>query len=189
MRLFTAIELPNEILIRLDRLLALLRPEALLKWSPLDNLHLTTKFIGEWPEARLEELVTALKEIPARQPFQAALKHLSWLPNETSPRALVLGVQSGEELPRLARETEARLSKMGIQKEERAFRPHVTLARIKSRVPLGGLHDKIDELEPASIGSLTVDAFCLYRSDPGSQGSLYRKLHSYRFESEAPATP
>ena len=185
MRLFTAIDFPNEILLRLDRLLTLLRPEALLKWSPIDNLHITTKFIGEWPDARLAELVTALKELNARQPFQAELKHLTWLPNEKSPRALCLAVQSGEGLPRLARETEERLNKLGVRMEERAYHPHLTLARIKNPVPLRGLHEKIDELEPTSIGSFVVDEFSLYRSDPGTQWSIYRKLHSFRFESVA----
>src|SRR5208282_1234732 len=183
MRLFTAIDFPNDMLLRLDRLLTVLRPEALLKWSPLDNLHITTKFIGEWPEARLAELVKALKDLGARQPFQAELKHLSWLPNEKSPRALCLTVQSGEGLPRLARETEERLNQLGIRMEERAYRPHLTLARVKNPVPLRGLHEKIDELEPTSLGWFTVDGFSLYRSEPGTHSSIYRKLHSYRFES------
>src|ERR1700760_3160588 len=56
MRLFTALELSPEVLIRLERLTSVLRPEALINWSPLDNLHITTKFIGEWPETRLDDL-------------------------------------------------------------------------------------------------------------------------------------
>jgi 2'-5' RNA ligase len=187
MRLFTAIDFPNEIMLRLDRLLAVLRPEALLKWSPIDNLHITTKFIGEWPEAKLAELVTALKDIDRRSPFQAELKHLTWLPNEKWPRALTLGVESGDGLLRLARETEERLFTLGIRKEDRAYHPHLTLARVKNPVPLRGLHEKIDELEPTSLGSFTVESFSLYRSDPGTQASIYRKLHSYRFESVAAA--
>jgi RNA 2',3'-cyclic 3'-phosphodiesterase len=183
MRLFTAIDFPNEIMLRLDRLLAVLRPEALLKWSPIDNLHITTKFIGEWPEAKLADLINALKDISPRSSFRAELKHLSWLPNEKWPRALTLGVESGDGLPRLARETEERLCTLGIRKEERAYHPHLTLARVKNPVPLRGLHEKIDELEPTSLGSFTVDSFSLYRSDPGTQASIYRKLHSYRFES------
>ena len=62
MRLFTALDLPPDVLLRLERLLAALRPEASIKWSPLDNLHITTKFIGEWPEKRVDELDAALAE-------------------------------------------------------------------------------------------------------------------------------
>ena len=187
MRLFTAIDFPNEIMLRLDRLLAVLRPEALLKWSPIDNLHITTKFIGEWPEAKLTDLTAALKDLDRRIPFEAELKHLSWLPSEKWPRALTLGVESGNGLPQLARDTEERLGKLGIRKEDRAYRPHLTLARIKNPVPLRGLHEKIEELEPTSLGSFTVEGFSLYRSDPGTQASIYRKLHTYRFEAVAAA--
>jgi 2'-5' RNA ligase len=54
MRLFTAIDLPAEVLDPLREFLARLRPLAKLHWSPVENLHITTKFIGEWPEARID---------------------------------------------------------------------------------------------------------------------------------------
>ena len=56
MRLFTAIALPGEIRDKLDSLVHDLRPTAKIKWSRAENLHVTTKFIGEWPAARLEQL-------------------------------------------------------------------------------------------------------------------------------------
>ena len=64
MRLFTALDLPCEVTGKLEELLAKLRPTAPIHWTPPSNLHITTKFIGEWPEARLEEL---LRQCP---PFQ-----------------------------------------------------------------------------------------------------------------------
>ena len=69
MRLFTAINLPDEMIWKLERLLSVLRPEALIKWSPLDNLHITTKFIGEWPADRVPEIENALRDLLPRQPF------------------------------------------------------------------------------------------------------------------------
>lgn len=64
MRLFTALDLPPEIVDRLGQLIARLKPVARIKWSPPANLHVTTKFIGEWPEERLDELKSALASIP-----------------------------------------------------------------------------------------------------------------------------
>ena len=61
MRLFLAIDLPAPVLLRLERLLHALRSEAHVKWSPLDNLHVTTRFIGDWPESRFSELTEALE--------------------------------------------------------------------------------------------------------------------------------
>src|SRR6185437_9474458 len=110
MRLFTAIDLPQEALLRLDRLVAALRPEALIKWSPLDNLHITTKFIGEWPEERIGELHAALLKVAPRHPFQVQIRNLGWFPNERAPRVLWAGVEGGESLKELARDTDEALA-------------------------------------------------------------------------------
>ncbi len=182
MRLFTAINLPESILIRLDRLLTALRPEALIKWSPLDNLHVTTKFIGEWPQPRLDELTAALDELPPRASFEVELRDLGWYPAARAPRVLWVGVHGGERLQALAHDTEEQLMKFGVPKEERAYAPHLTLARIHNAVPLRGLREKVAELQPASLGRFQVSSFQLYRSDPGSTSSIYRRLHEVKFE-------
>ncbi len=188
MRLFTAIDLPQDILLRLERLVAALRPEALIKWSPLDNLHITTKFIGEVPEARVNELSEALAEVAPRQPFEVEIRELGWFPNERSPRVLWAGVHGGVPLRTLARETEEHLIPLGIASEDREFSPHLTLARIKSPVPLRGLRQKVDELQPAAIGKFLVSHFALFRSDPGSNASIYRRLREYKFEAALAAS-
>ena len=181
MRLFTAIDLPSEVLLRLDRLLIALRPEALIKWSPLDNLHITTKFIGEWPESRLEELHETLATITPREAFSIELKDLGWFPNERSPRVLWAGVHGGAPLLGLVRNIEERLETLGVKKEEREFAGHLTLARIKNPVPLRGLQQKVREMQNAGFGQFMASHFSLFRSDPGSNSSIYRKLRDYKF--------
>ena len=188
MRLFTAIDLPSEILLRLERLISALRPEAFIKWSPLDNLHVTTKFIGEWPEPRVSELHQALAKMRKRQPFEVQLKGLGWFPNERSPRVLWLGVDGGKELAELAAQTEDALATLGITKEQRDFAPHLTLARIKSPVPLSNLRKKVEQMQPAAIGSVVVSSFCLFRSRPGTNASIYEKLMDYEFETAMAAS-
>ena len=66
MRLFTGIDLPEPVLTNLSGLLERLRHTAHLKWTPVYNLHLTTKFIGEWPEARVPELIEHLRPLGKR---------------------------------------------------------------------------------------------------------------------------
>lgn len=183
MRLFTAIDLPPDILLRLERLMSALRPEALINWSPLDNLHVTTKFIGEWPEARLEDLHQALTRLAARNPFEVEVKELGWFPHERTPRVLWVGVEGGDQLAELARHTEDQLVNLGIKKEDRRFSPHLTLARIKSPVPLARLRSRVQEMQPAALGRFAVSHFTLFRSDAGSNSSIYRKLREYRFDS------
>jgi len=188
MRLFTAIELPSEILLRLDRLLSALRPEALIKWSPLDNLHVTTKFIGEWPGARVPELHTILRQLTRRRPFDVELRRLGWFPNDRSPRVLWLGVEGGELLTELAAEIDQALAKLGIPREGRTFSPHLTLARIKNPVPLSSLRKKVEEMQPSALGTFSVPHFSLFSSRPGTNASIYEKVEEYQFESAMAAS-
>ncbi len=188
MRLFTAIDLPADVLLRLERLLTALRPEALIKWSPLDNLHITTKFIGEWPEQRIDELHSALVSVAPRDPFPVELKDLGWFPNERSPRVLWAGVHGGSALLELAQRTDERLAQLGIAREERPFSPHLTLARIKHPVPMGHLRQRVREMQTATLGAFPVSYFSLYRSEPGSNASIYHKLRDYRLESAMAAS-
>ena len=76
MRLFTGIDLPDEVREKLERLLMHLRPCAHLKWSPVYNLHVTLKFIGEWPEQKLPQLEAALRSVAPRSPIAAEVKGL-----------------------------------------------------------------------------------------------------------------
>jgi RNA 2',3'-cyclic 3'-phosphodiesterase len=188
MRLFTAVDLGPDVLLRLERLLMALRPEALIKWSPLDNLHITTKFIGEWPEGRLNELHEALSSAAPRDGFNIELKDLGWFPNDRSPRVLWVGVHGGEPLLKLVRNIEESLQQVGIKSEDREFTPHLTLARIKNPVPLERLRQKVAEMQPAALGHFSVSQFALFRSDPGSNASVYRKLRQYKFVTAAAAS-
>ena len=183
MRLFTAIDLAPELLLRLERLQSSLRPEAFIKWSPLDNFHITTKFIGEWPDSRLDELFASLETLPPREPFDVELKDLGWFPDARSPRVLWVGVHGDGPLENLARATDECLTKIGIAKEERPFTPHLTLARIKHPVPLDKLRERVSGMQSVSLGAFTATRFALFRSDPGSNSSVYRKLRIYPFQS------
>ena len=80
------------------------------------------------------------------------------------------------------RDIEAALAPLGIAKEDRAFNAHLTLARIKEPVPLQSLRNAIAQLESLEFGSFPVDRFYLYRSQPGSAGSIYTKLSEYPFQ-------
>src|ERR1700730_4330792 len=101
MRLFTGIDLREDVRERLERLLMHLRPAAHLKWSPVYNLHLTLKFIGEWPEDKLAQLEQALRSIPPRAPIQTEVKGLGWFPNPHHPRVFWAGMHAAEGLNEL----------------------------------------------------------------------------------------
>lgn len=177
MRLFTALDLPPEIVDRLGQLIARLKPAARIKWSPPANLHVTTKFIGEWPEERLDELKSALASIPSRPPIAVNIHGLGFAPNPKSPRNFWCGVVAPG-LAELAADIDAATAPLGIANEKRPYSPHLTLARIKDRLDLRPLHHRISE-EALDFGPFEAGAFFLYRSQLKPTGSVYTKLAEF----------
>ncbi|MBM3810362.1 MAG: RNA 2',3'-cyclic phosphodiesterase [Acidimicrobiia bacterium] len=183
MRLFTGIEIPAPALQPVGRLLDRLRPLAPLRWSKVENLHITTKFIGEWPEERLNELIRQLRDVDPGSSFEISLHGLGWFPEPQRPHIFHIGVQAGAPLIDLAARTERALAALGIEPENRPYRPHLTLARIQ---PRGGRNPNLDALRKAVACKLdqqwsafTCACFHLYRSQPGAAGSQYTQIAAF----------
>ncbi|HKE21142.1 MAG TPA: RNA 2',3'-cyclic phosphodiesterase [Bryobacteraceae bacterium] len=178
MRLFVGLDLPREVVENLEKLLAHLRPAARIHWSPPANLHVTTKFIGEWPEERLDELKAALRALPPRPAISVRIRELGFFPNPRSPRVFWCGVEASG-LAELAADTDRATSSLGIPGEARAYSPHLTLARIKDRLNLEPLDHAIAALPSLEFGRFQASAFFLYRSQLGRTGSVYTKLAEF----------
>jgi 2'-5' RNA ligase len=170
MRLFTGLDLPVHVAAAIEKLLETLRPMARVRWTPVENLHVTTKFIGDWPEGRLGEMKAALSTVPGRAPISVTIRGL-----ELKPRLFWVKVHSPA-LADLARDIDGAVEKLGIAAEQRAFNPHLTLARINKPVRLD-----IADFASTYVGSFEADRFFLYLSKPGPGGSVYNKLAEFPF--------
>ena len=170
MRLFTGLDLPSEVAAHLERLSAQLRPAARIQWSPPTNLHITTKFIGEWPEQRLEELKSVLRGLPSRAAIQVRVHDLGFFPNPRAPRVFWCGI-AAPGLSEAAAATDRATATLGIAPEARAFSPHLTLARIQGRPDLQPLREAIGALPGLEFGSFVAKGFHLYQSQLRPGGS------------------
>lgn len=181
MRLFTGIAIPPDITAKLERLIHHLRPHAQLRWSPAYNLHITTKFIGEWPEQRLTDLKQTLSEVPApAEPLTLDINGLGWYPNPHVPRIFFAAVKAPAALAALASDTQSLLhERLEIALDQKTFSPHLTLARVPHTVPLTKLQATIAELSSVEFGAFTPQHFHLYLSEPGPAGSIYTRLAEY----------
>lgn len=179
MRLFTGFDLPAEVVGNLERLVGELRPQARIQWSPPRNLHITTRFIGEWPEAGLDELKAALGGLPSFPPVQIRVRGLGFFPNPHHPRVFWAGVDAPPEPAALAAATDRALAGLGLAPEQRPFSPHLTLARIKEPVPMQPLREAIAALPSVEFGGFTADRFWLYHSRLAPGGSVYTKLAEF----------
>jgi len=120
-------------------------------------------------------LTRALSAVRSSGPVEIAIRRIGWLPNPRSARMLYAGVEASEALTALAAATEQAAAGVGVAVEDRIFRPHVTLARTRKRVPLDALKQALAEIELSSIGSYRAFSFALYLSAAGK----YTKLQEF----------
>jgi len=178
MRLFTGLSIPSHIVSRLEAAVRELKPSAHLKWSPPENFHITVRFIGEWPDARLAEIQRALAGCAKPKPFEVDISRFGFFPNPHRPRTLFAGVHAGPQLAALAKSADEALDATGSPSENRPYSPHITLARIKDE-NIVALRERIAAMTDTAFGSFEARELSLYRSKTGLGGSVYSILESY----------
>ena len=144
MRTFVAVELPTElrtgIELTIRRLNAHLSSQDLaqsVQWTPTTKLHLTLRFLGETSSSQQRHVVDGLSAIAmTHRPFQLRIGRLGSFPNIRSPRVIWLGLDG--DLPRLTRlqtDIEQAAQQSGFEGETRSFSPHLTIGRVRQRLP------------------------------------------------------
>jgi len=184
-RSFIAIELPAELRQGLARIQARLKVDKpRVKWVDPNSIHLTLKFLGNVDPAMIGAITQAMtKSTQSISPFQLEVQQgLGAFPN--LKRVQVVWVDLGGELEKLGQLQgllETSLSSLGFAPETRAFKPHLTLARLgneaspEERQRFGELIADT-KFEPGY--SIRVDALSLMKSQLTREGAIYSKLSS-----------
>jgi 2'-5' RNA ligase len=137
-RLFFAIELVDALRTALDHAIAPLRAaEPELSWVRAEKLHLTMKFLGEVDDAGADRLAAAADAVAARHaPFEMTLGGVGAFPNFRRARVVWMGVGIEPRLELLHHDLEVACGEAGFEVEGRPYRPHITLARVRSPLAL-----------------------------------------------------
>jgi RNA 2',3'-cyclic 3'-phosphodiesterase len=155
-----------------------------VRWVPMENMHLTLKFLGDVSPANVEMLSQMLRaEADLFHCFDLRLIGLGSFPNLKRPRVLYIGIQAPATLEALQRGFESASRRLGYESEERVFSPHLTIGRVKhaSRVTATEqqtIRRAIEETRIDSLGTARVDSVHLYKSDLKPTGSVYTRLYS-----------
>jgi RNA 2',3'-cyclic 3'-phosphodiesterase len=136
MRLFVGVEVNDQVRRLADEAVTALRreiPERMgARWVPLDNLHLTVRFIGHVPDDRVAAVLESLEAPLVARAFDIEFSGCGRFPPSGAPRVLWIGLQRGLEPLRHLHDTfNARLRPFGYDPEPRPFSAHLTLARFK----------------------------------------------------------
>jgi 2'-5' RNA ligase len=189
MRIFIALDIDDAIRERIQRFMEGVcgfAPDA--RWVRPESLHLTLKFIGEKPAPAVEEIKNALAAVQSER-FDLSFRGYGFFPTLKSARVLWVGIESGPQLATLAKKIDDATSALGIPAEERAFSPHLTLARGGGRSGAPGwrkgdaanknfqlLQGKLSAMPAPEFGTMSAHAFFLYESKLMRGGSQYTKL-------------
>ncbi len=149
------------------------------RWARVEGLHVTLKFVGEASDELVQQMKSALARVKA-SPFEVKFEGAGFFPNPRAARVFWAGVDGGEALPRLASAIDAALEKLGVAREEKAYHPHLTLARASTH-PLRELGPLLDQSKP-QFGTMTAREFFMYQSKPQRGGSKYTKLERFGLE-------
>jgi 2'-5' RNA ligase len=183
-RVFCAVELSDDVRLRLHEHIRKLReavPDSAASWTRVENIHLTLKFFGNVAVDRIsaisDAIARAAKEVP---PFQIGIGGTGVFPKPSRVQVLWIGVSdpSGK-LISLQRRLENECANAGFEKEDRAYRPHLTIARIRKPEGARELADAHLQMkfEPAEI---EIKELILFRSELSSKGSRYTAISQHK---------
>jgi len=184
LRAFIAVEIPLAIRQAVCKATSDLQKEisSLVRWVPMENMHLTLKFLGDVSPSNVDMLTEMLRaEADLFNCFEFHLNGLGSFPSLKRPRVIFIGIQAPPILETLHRGIESASRRLGYETEDRGFSPHLTIGRVKQNITATEQQTIRRALEATTIdalGTTKVDSLHLYKSDLKPTGSVYTRLYS-----------
>lgn len=142
--------------------------ETSIRLVPDENLHVTLKFAGSIEESKLAAIEGVMKQVAAQhEPMSLQSRGMGFFKN-----SIWVGIEENQQLSKLAADLNLACVPLGIAQEEKAYLPHVTVARL-AKGAKSAVSQELDEFAGKSWGELLVSRICLYRSDTLPEGARY----------------
>jgi 2'-5' RNA ligase len=192
MRIFIGIDLDPEVRGRISRFLEGIEsfaPDA--RWVRPESLHVTLKFIGEQTAEQVEAITERLRRVECGA-FELRSGGYGFFPTAKAPRVFWIGIHAGPQLAELAGSIDIAVAELGIPREDRAYSPHLTLARAGGRssspkwrtgdgpnTTFAALEKRLAAMGELDFGAMTAREFILYQSQLSPGGSKYTKVQRF----------
>jgi 2'-5' RNA ligase len=185
LRSFIAIELPPEIQKEIAGRTSVLQeklPKPLVRWVPVQNIHLTLQFMGDVSPSNLELLSGELRIDVANSPcFEVLVGKAGAFPSVRRARTLWVGLTAPLALTTLQHTIQTTTARLGYQVEERTFSPHLTIGRVNQNASFADFQKiqlTIQHADVGDLGKFWVEAVHLYKSDLHPTGPVYTRIYS-----------
>jgi RNA 2',3'-cyclic 3'-phosphodiesterase len=183
LRVFLALDPPPEVQRRITAIQGDLKRVVRgdIAWVRPEGIHLTLKFFGYVAPADVERISRAIGEsLRGASALTLTVRGIGVFPGPRRPRVIWLGTEGDvEPLCALQAKLEEGLTAIGFPAEQRPFRAHLTLARIRSPQGLTGLEKAVAEGEQLAAGTFRAAVLALFRSELHPTGARYTRLAEF----------
>ena len=175
-RAFIAVEIEGQTKQKISELISILKKsDANAKWITEGQMHLTLKFLGNIDEGHVQKISDALSIISNNfSSFTINFSGIGAFPDLNHPAVIWLGVNKGAEFLKMLNEKiETALEKLDLKKENREFKPHLTLARMRPSKNALSLVKLIKETDFSSWNDLRINRLVLLQSALNPKGAVH----------------
>lgn len=158
-----------------------------VRWVKPDGIHLTLKFFGNISEEDIMAISRVVEENTAvASPLHLKVNKLGLFPSQKRPRILWIGLE-GETPPLfvIRENLERRFVELGFARDDKPFRLHLTIGRVKSPRVSGDPEPFIAKGNEYAAGSFIAQGISLFKSDLTPQGAVYTRLACFPFSMTA----
>lgn len=176
MRIFIAALIPPEIRLAIKNYVESIKAQwEGVRWENWEKFHLTLKFLGEVDDSKLSDVEKSLRlGGQGVSTFEMAITGFGGFPSLRRPRVLFVGLSDNDELSKFQIELEERLEDIGFARENRKFKPHITVGRTKGYSTVRGPFPSPDPL------SFRISEIAIMRSILHKKGSEHTGLYIFK---------
>jgi RNA 2',3'-cyclic 3'-phosphodiesterase len=184
-RLFIGVKIhPSVLFLNLYKKIKFEFKDESIKWVPVENMHITLKFLGNTPDFKLPQIKTALEiTVGLFQEFTAEIKGLGYFEKGRSIKIIWMGIECGKNMVSLSESLNNNLKISGYEDSEKEFKAHLTLARIKHTTKTMEIKKFLNNYRDVFIQSINVKEVCLFESLLNPKGAEYKIIESFPLKS------
>ncbi len=141
------------------------------------NLHFTLKFLGDTEEELVGEIADRMREsVEGTKAFTVKLEGIGAFPSMSNIRVIWVGIDDGRHLSGIATRLDSSLEKIGLARDRKGFKPHLTVARARSGRGLDIVQELIVANAATDFGVYAIDEIVLKKSVLTPQGPRYSNI-------------
>ncbi len=136
-----------------------------IKWVPVENFHITLKFLGNTPSSIVPLIVRSIEDVVTKfERFSIEIKGLGCFKKQRRTSVIWLGLKKVDVLSVLAKEVDEAMESIGFELESRPFKAHLTIGRVKSLSNEIMLQKYVEEFKNVDFQIAVIEAVVLFES-------------------------